>query len=394
MQSSCSQQASSTTQEDDQNQEMFKPIPVTKKIYFFWAPWCGHCVEFKPAFNEFAQRIINNKEIEIIMVNCDKPDGQCVELMNKYKVDGFPTVIIEENLSFKQYDGPRTVEGLMTIVEGFGNTLDNNGPTPTGYIRTDIKESSNPTDSMLPMAQLPNSTDENTIVILNFNTSWCGHSTKFQPIWDEFTDSLNYIPNKNIKAFDIKCDDNKNEALCKQFNVEGFPSVIIVRNNDIIPYNGPRSVVNLQDAVLQIAEPNLQVANLQDAVLQDAVLQDADLQDAVLQDADLQDADLQDADLQDADLQMVEPTIIYNFNTEWCGYSKMFEPTWTEFTNSLKIQDNVKAINVKCDNDANKTLCEKYKIPGYPSIVIVSGQSYKLYDGLRTVDALRGALNL
>ena len=377
MQSSCSQQASSTTQEDDQKQEMFKPIPVTKKIYFFWAPWCGHCVEFKPAFNEFAQKIANNKEIEIIMVNCDKPDEKSVELMNKYNVVGFPTVVVEENSKFNHYEGPRTVTGLMTIVEGFDNTLDNNGPTPTGYIRTDIQDPIVTPDVAVTPDLLNNSnTDENTIVILNFNTLWCGHSTKFQPIWDEFTDSLNYIPNKNIKAFDIKCDDDKNAGLCKQFNIEGFPSVIIVRNNDIIPYNGPRNVVNLQEAVLQISEPNLQQPNLEDAYLQDPNLQ------------------IVEPILQDPDLQMVEPTIIYNFNTEWCGYSKIFEPIWTEFTDSLKIQDNIKAINVKCDNDANKPLCEKYKIPGYPSIVIVSGQSYGLYEGPRTVAALRDALNL
>ena len=27
--------------------------------------------------------------------------------------------------------------------------------------------------------------------IINFNTSWCGYSQQFQPIWNSFTDAMN-----------------------------------------------------------------------------------------------------------------------------------------------------------------------------------------------------------
>ena len=48
------------------------------------------------------------------------------------------------------------------------------------------------------------------IKIYNFNTTWCGHSLKFQPIWDLFIKSLN--KSDNIVAYDVKCNDNKKEG--------------------------------------------------------------------------------------------------------------------------------------------------------------------------------------
>jgi len=278
MKSSCSQKKSYKTQEDDQDQfeNVETPTPIvgkdtpidvkpTKKVSLFWASWCGHCVHFKPTFIEFKDKISNNKNIEVNMIQCDNPDNSTSKLLDKYQIQGFPTVIIEEYGKFKTYNGLRTVEGLM-------NALDNsNGPTPTeGNPTKPIPPEVIPTYNTVVNSYdnkvvnpeentIVNSDDnkvvnseENTVVALNFNTSWCGHSKNFQPIWDEFANSINYIP--NMKAFDIKCDDNKNDELCKKFNIEGYPTVIIVRNNDIIPYDGPRNVKALQNTVLDIAQ--------------------------------------------------------------------------------------------------------------------------------------------
>lgn len=80
---------------------------------------------------------------------------------------------------------------------------------------------------------------------------------------------------------------------------------------------------------------------------------------------------------------------IYNFNTDWCGYSKRFQKTWDEFiTYSQKNMMNIKAIDVKCDDSKNKELCKKYPVPGYPTVVAVVNNISKIYDGPRTVSDL------
>ena len=60
--------------------------------------------------------------------------------------------------------------------------------------------------------------DNTKIKVYNFNTTWCGHSLKFQPIWNSFDKSLE--ESDNIVAYDVKCDDKKNEKLVEKYYVD------------------------------------------------------------------------------------------------------------------------------------------------------------------------------
>lgn len=82
-------------------------------------------------------------------------------------------------------------------------------------------------------------TQNNKTKVFNFNTLWCGWSKKFQPEWDKFSESIKNNP--NIEAIDVKCDNPDNEQMCKDYDVPGFPYIIIEKNNVKTPYNGPRT---------------------------------------------------------------------------------------------------------------------------------------------------------
>lgn len=93
---------------------------------------------------------------------------------------------------------------------------------------------------------------KDTPIIYNFNTEWCGFSQRFQPIWDNFT---NLMSSKNIKVLDVKCDDPNNQQLCKQFNVPGYPFVVLNIDGDLYEYKGPRQV----DALVKFVNQMVQV---------------------------------------------------------------------------------------------------------------------------------------
>jgi len=89
-----------------------------------------------------------------------------------------------------------------------------------------------------------------TTKIYNFNTTWCGHSVNFQPIWDEFSKETNLIA--NLEALDVKCDNDDGDEICEEYNVKGFPSVILEKydeNGEPIRlfYNGERTLESLRD---------------------------------------------------------------------------------------------------------------------------------------------------
>lgn len=77
----------------------------------------------------------------------------------------------------------------------------------------------------------------NDINIYNFNTSWCGWSKKFQPEWNKLSNIM--------KTIDIKCDDPLNENICKKYNILGYPTVIIEKNNKQIVYNGEKTAESI-----------------------------------------------------------------------------------------------------------------------------------------------------
>ncbi len=80
---------------------------------------------------------------------------------------------------------------------------------------------------------------------------------------------------------------------------------------------------------------------------------------------------------------------IFNFNTEWCGWSKRFQPEWDAFSKEMKQNfPNIEAIDVKCDQDVNQKICEQYQVPGYPYVIIEIDNKQTPYNGERTTEAL------
>jgi thiol-disulfide isomerase/thioredoxin len=96
------------------------------------------------------------------------------------------------------------------------------------------------------------SEDKTKIKVFNFNTSWCGWSRRFQPEWEEFSKRVKSEPKlSHVDAFDVKCDDDKNESMCEKYEVPGYPFVVVEINGKRTQYNGERTADALVKYVLQ-----------------------------------------------------------------------------------------------------------------------------------------------
>jgi len=108
------------------------------------------------------------------------------------------------------------------------------------------------------MYQVTEKFNENNkiIKVFNFNTSWCGWSKKFQPEWDAFTKLI--IDNKltYIHTHNIKCDDDKNSNKCKEYNVPGYPYIVIEKitgsNVQRIIYENERTADSLLSYIKEL----------------------------------------------------------------------------------------------------------------------------------------------
>ncbi|KAK9456831.1 thioredoxin-like protein [Dipodascopsis uninucleata] len=86
-------------------------------------------------------------------------------------------------------------------------------------------------------------------------------------------------------------------------------------------------------------------------------------------------------------------TTIVEFYAEWCGHCKNLRPHYAKAAKSLNGVAKVAA--VRCDDDINQPLCNKYGVRGYPTIKIFKPNSatpkkpyIEDYQGARTAKAI------
>ncbi len=85
---------------------------------------CPHCVEFKPTWNQVANKYngtkINSKTIHFYQAG-EEQEGVRTSLSQKYGVQGFPTVLIlrkdGEKVVSSEYDGARDFSFMSKFVE-------------------------------------------------------------------------------------------------------------------------------------------------------------------------------------------------------------------------------------------------------------------------------------
>ncbi|KAI1094046.1 thioredoxin-domain-containing protein [Rostrohypoxylon terebratum] len=115
--------SSPVTQVDAKNYDQIVNKSNHTTIVEFYAPWCGHCQNLKPAYEKAARNL--EGLAHVAAVNCD--DDENKQLCGMMGVKGFPTLktvrpgkkgkpIVED------YNGPRTAKGIVdAVVEKINN---------------------------------------------------------------------------------------------------------------------------------------------------------------------------------------------------------------------------------------------------------------------------------
>ncbi len=95
----------------------------TATVMLFYVDWCPHCKTAKPAWNEvkieYEGTIINGYKVSFIEYNCTKESAENQALMDKYKIEGFPSIILIKDKQVIDYDAKPS---KATIVQ-FLNTV-------------------------------------------------------------------------------------------------------------------------------------------------------------------------------------------------------------------------------------------------------------------------------
>ena len=95
----------------------------TAEILFFYTDWCPHCTSAKPEWNSFKDetKTVNGYKITFNEINCTKETPKSESMMEKYKVEGFPTIKLLANGRVYDFDAKPTKQNLTQFVNSVLN---------------------------------------------------------------------------------------------------------------------------------------------------------------------------------------------------------------------------------------------------------------------------------
>jgi thioredoxin-like negative regulator of GroEL len=93
------------------------------------------------------------------------------------------------------------------------------------------------------MAGGANSDDKKTLAL--FKAEWCGHCTAFKGTWNKLKTEMN----DKVSFVTYDADKNKNEI--ENYQIQGFPTLILLTGNKAVEYIGPRDAISIKDFIDQ-----------------------------------------------------------------------------------------------------------------------------------------------
>ena len=93
-------------------------------LMLFYVDWCPHCKTAKPEWNELKEQYdgknINGYTIVFEEYNCTEETSEIEEIVNKFNIDGYPTIKLIKDNQVIEYDAKPTKstmeQFLMTVL--------------------------------------------------------------------------------------------------------------------------------------------------------------------------------------------------------------------------------------------------------------------------------------
>jgi thioredoxin-like negative regulator of GroEL len=190
------------------HQKLIRTGPKAKPwfVLFNAGNWCPPCNQVRPVWKQLARDAMQStdpgvKKIRIAEIDCDTHKVTCKEM----KIDNYPSFVFYQGEVEKSYEGDRDAKSLLDFA---ANAVDNPVETPSAQQVMQIYQRS----QSKPYALLLNAGD------------WCPPCMEIVAPWKQLAKLL--PPNEWLGIGSVNCDQNR--WLCQQFEVDGFPTVMIL----------------------------------------------------------------------------------------------------------------------------------------------------------------------
>ncbi|KAI9779731.1 MAG: hypothetical protein M1839_007229 [Geoglossum umbratile] len=176
----------------------------------FYAPWCGHCKNLAPVYEELAQHF-HFAEDKLVIGKVDADDHK--SLGKRFGVQGFPTLKWFDGKSDKptDYNGGRDLESLVQFI------------TEKTGIRPRTKKTAPSRVEMLTDSTFKEVIGRDRDVLVAFTAPWCGHCKSLAPVWESVANDFAGEASVLIAKVDAEAPDSK--ATAEEQGVSSYPTL-------------------------------------------------------------------------------------------------------------------------------------------------------------------------
>ena len=204
-------------------------------------------------------------------------------------------------------------------------------------------------------------TISNGVWFVEFYAPWCGFCKKIMPVWSQLANQFENDQNVNI----AKVDATENEALSERFNIKGYPTLILIRDQKVFNFERERTL----EAMKEFIESSYKSSPSSD--FPKAIEQQEDLS-LILTSANFSSS-------------VAKGVWMVEFYAPWCGFCKRLKPTWSQLATELKSLDiNVAKVNVDVEED----LANVFEIQYLPTVVMIRENKVYKFEGSKELKEL------
>ena len=180
--------------------------------------------------------------------------------------------------------------------------------------------------------------NDNSAKLKLFYADWCGHCTKFKPIFDGDLKKLINNSNIPVELEAIDCDKYPEEA--RKYGVTGFPTLILEVNDKSIKYQGERE----PEKIKQFIKKHINSGFVRE----------------------------------ESNDNMAKLKLFY---ADWCGHCRKFKPIFDGDLKKLINNSNIPVKLETIDCDTYPEEASKYGVTGFPTLILeVNNKTYNYED--------------